>query len=89
MRYLTFYVRCQFRCDDGTTFSWIFEESAWVFVDAERTIVQGEVVYYTPEECIGRAVRTFFQGLTEPEREQAARNLEILANQDRARVTKA
>jgi hypothetical protein len=89
MKYLTFYIRCSFQCSDGSAFSWTFEESAWVMADADRTIVRGEIVFYTPEECVGRAVRTFFSGLTEQERKQAAGSLEILANQERARVTNA
>jgi hypothetical protein len=43
--------------------------------------VEGRVVFYTPEECIERAVRTFFSGLTAREREQAWRSLEIEALQ--------
>ena len=83
MTYLTFCVRCQFQCEDGSIFSWIFEEGHWCFADAPHTIVDGEVFVYTPEECIGRAVRTFFSGLTDWERKQAAKTLKIEARQIR------
>jgi hypothetical protein len=36
---------------------------------------------YTPEELIERAVRTFFSGLTEREKKQAWKTLEIEARQ--------
>jgi hypothetical protein len=49
--------------------------------DAPSTVVGNEVVVYTPEECIERAVRTFFSGLTDRERNQPAKTLEIEARQ--------
>ena len=47
--------------------------------DAPSTVVDGRIVVYMPVECIDRAVGTFFSGLTEREREQAAKTLEIEA----------
>ena len=81
MRYLTFHIRCQFRCEDGSVFGFTFSEGCYCFVDAPHTIVDGGVIFYTPEECIERALRTFFSGLTERERKQAWRTLEIEARQ--------
>lgn len=49
--------------------------------DTPYTVVGNEVVAYTPMECIERAVRTFFSGLTEREQEQAAKTLKIEARQ--------
>jgi len=59
--------------------SWTFEEGAWVMADADRTVVDGEIVYYTPLECMQRAYYTFLSGLTESERQ--AGKLEIIAEQ--------
>jgi hypothetical protein len=49
--------------------------------DAERPEVKGETAFYTPQECIGRAVQTFVSGLTAREQEQARSSLEIEARQ--------
>jgi hypothetical protein len=81
MRYLTFNIRCSFTCEDGSKFGFTFSEGRYCFADAPHTIVEGKVIVYTPEDCIERAVRTFISGLTEREREQAAKTLEIEARQ--------
>jgi hypothetical protein len=53
----------------------------YCMADAASTVVGGRVTVYTPEECIDRALRTFFSGLTAREREQAWKSLEIEARQ--------
>ena len=81
MKYLTFCIKCSFTDADGSIFSWVFEEGQYCFADAPSTLMDGEVVVYTPEECVDRAVRTFFSGLTDRERNRAAKTLEIEARQ--------
>ena len=81
MRLLTFQIRCQFHCDGGSVFSWTFEESAWVMPDAEHTVVNGEIVHFTPLASIERAYRIFISGLTDCEKSVAAESLRIEARQ--------
>ncbi len=81
MKYLTFHIRCQFRCEGGSVFGFTFSEGCYCMADTPSTVVEGRVVGYTPEECIERALRTFFSGLTIREREQATKTLEIEARQ--------
>jgi hypothetical protein len=81
VRYLTFHIRCCFTDVDGSKFGFTFAESQWCMADAPSTIVGNEVFVYTPEDCIDRAVRTFASGLTEWERNQAAKTLQIEARQ--------
>jgi hypothetical protein len=81
MKYLTFCIRIQFRCSDGSKFGFTFEEGQWVMRDAPSTLVNNKVVVYTPRECLERALRVFFSGLTEAERNQAAKSLVIVARQ--------
>jgi hypothetical protein len=81
MKKLTFHIRCSFTCEDGSKFGFTFAESEWCVPDAPSKVVGDEVVVYTPQECIERAMRTFLSGLTERERKQAAKTLEIEARQ--------
>jgi hypothetical protein len=81
VKYLTFRIRDQLICEDGSRFSWTFSEDCYFMADAPHTIVDGQVVVYTPENLIERAVRTFFSGLTLHEQVQTWTTLEIEARQ--------
>jgi hypothetical protein len=79
MRHLVFNVHCKFQCEDGSKFRWVFSEGSYVFADSPHTVLDGRNLYYTPESVIERVVRLFFSGLTERERKQACKTLEIEA----------
>ncbi len=81
MRYLVFNVHCKFKGEDGSTFGWVFSEGSYVFADSPHTVLDGRTVYYTPKSVIERVVRLFFSGLTDHERKQACKTLEIEARQ--------
>jgi hypothetical protein len=83
MKYLTFHVKCSFTCKDGFVFAWIFSESQWVAADAEGTWTENGFLYYTPQDVIDRVVETFFEGLTESEKEQARKTFKLTAVQAR------
>jgi hypothetical protein len=62
-------------------FGFTFAESQWVMPDAEGTWTEHGWMVYTPQECIERALKTFYEGLTEQEREQARKTFRISARQ--------
>jgi hypothetical protein len=62
-------------------FGWEFSEGSYVFADSPPTVFDGRNVYYTPGSVIERVIRLFFSGLTDRERNQAAKTFELEARQ--------